>query len=239
MKSTSNRPGLVKRFCDLLGRQHPASGVLDRIARLVVPLPPPMGFAAAGRAAGPNRRNREDDLRKLIHSPFLAQGPMLDATNRGDAPTTEHDPASGSKSVTIHTANWGWWSRLWGTDEDVVMTESGKQLCAPDRYHGMHGTPCLYACGSDTKCPKGTVSGWFWSYKTPVGVIYYVDCCGGTRKSDVWCGWTSENNWCGPWGRTANTGGSQDYNCTLAMPSAVMMTRGISATQFEVVGVDP
>jgi hypothetical protein len=236
MKSMRNRSELVKRFCDLLGRQNSASGFLDRIARWVVPLPPAMDLAAAGPMPAPLRRNRDEELRKLIHGPMLAQGPMLQATNRGDAPDTPHDASEGHATVTINTATW--WDRLWG-GVDTVRTESGTELCAPDRYHGMHGTPCLYAGGSDTKCPKGTVSGWFWSYKTKAGVFYYVDCCGGTQKSDVWCGWTSEDNWCGPWGRTTNTGGSTKYNCTLAMPSSLMMTKGLSSTQFEVVGVDP
>jgi hypothetical protein len=196
-----------------------------------------MDLAAAGAANARPRRNREDDLRRLIHSPLRAQGPMVDQMNHGDAPTTPHAAPTGHQVVTIHTANT--LSRWLGIDSDVVKDETGTELCAPERYHGMHGTPCLYAGGSDILCPKGTVSGWFWSYKTKAGVFYYVDCCGGTKKSDVWCGWTNEYNWCQPWGRAVNTGASQKYNCTLAVPSEVMMTKGVSADKFEVVGVDP
>ena len=237
MKNTRRQSGLIKRFCDRLGRQNLASKFLDRIARWVVPLPQDMGLVAAGSMYAPSRRDGGDDLRKLIHSPFLAQGPGLNWTDHGDAPTTPHDAAVGAATITVNTVSW--WDRLWG-DVDTVRKASGTELCAPDRYHGMHGTPCLYAGGSDLKCPKGTVSGWFWSYKTAVGVYYYVDCCGGKPiAGDVWCGWTSESNWCGAFGRTHNTGASEKYNCTLAIPSALMQTTALSSTEFEVVGVDP
>jgi hypothetical protein len=83
------------------------------------------------------------------------------------------------------------------TEPDETMNEANQKACAEPRYRGMHGRPCRFAGGTDTRCPKGTVSGWFWKYRTPAGVFYYVDCCGATPGGQaVWCTWVDEQNWC-------------------------------------------
>lgn len=229
-------------MCQFLGRQTHFASVLDYIASWIVPLPPPAHGAVAG---GPGLTV---DGRPGLppHVMAMASGPDTrtvtpntdDWTFRGDVPTSPHSSHSGEhrKMAVLYDAPW--W-KFWEEDIVTATVERGADICKQDKYKGMHGSPCQFAGGSDLRCPRGTVSGWFWSYRTPAGVYFYVDCCGGTPRSNpVWCNWTSESNWCFGGGRTQNTGGSTEYNCTLAIPDRLMMTRGVPGKRPEVVGVD-
>jgi hypothetical protein len=228
-----------EQFCRYLGRRIALARLLDRVARWIVPLPPPL---QAGAAAGGSRANSG----LPAHIVAMATGPETrtvtpntdDWTFRGDAPTAPHGAHGGEHRKTRVIYDAPWW-KFWETDIVTTNVERGADICRQDKYRGMHGTPCLYAGGSDIHCPRGTVSGWFWSYRTPAGVYFYVDCCGGAPGANsVWCNWTSENNWCFGGGRTQNTGGSTTYNCTLAIPDSLMVTKLVPGKRPEVVGVD-
>jgi hypothetical protein len=241
MSSQPNKD-IVKWFCDLLGREHVLSEFLDWVARWLVPLP----RIAYGLADGPTFRGHPSERPghtphvELIH---MASGPGTEG-EAPLAPTTPHDVARGraeEPNVIVKL-----WRQLWGTTtsahraDKVEAGAHAKAACAEAKYHGMHGRPCKFTGGSDTKCPPGTVSGWFWRYDTPAGVIYYVDCCGGPIQGahNVWCNWSDEQNWClGP-GRSASRS-ITDYNCTLAIPSDQMTVVTAPDGHLEVFGVDP
>jgi len=173
----------------------------------------------------------------------MAEGPHTSDTDHGKAPTTPHEANQDNVQSPDRP---GFFSELWhmirGTShlhkKEQADKLAGNHGCEDQRYHGMHGRPCRFAGGTDLKCPPGTTSGWFWSYETAVGRIFYVDCCGGTPKGAVWCNWTQEINWCVALGRAANAG-IDKYNCTLAIPDNLMKTRDLGNNKFEVVGVDP
>jgi hypothetical protein len=103
--------------------------------------------------------------------------------------------------------------------------------CYPMKYRGMHGRPCKYVSGSDESCPHGTEVGYFWKYETPVGVYYYVDCCGRETTSSVWCNWCKEPNWC--LGKGGNI-----YTCTMAIAqnNLRMGADGFPSTDYIPVG---
>jgi hypothetical protein len=146
--------------------------------------------------------------------------------NTGDRP--------GVWDIIFHPLDHEQHKRSW----DTAHTVHG---CSEARYHGMHGRPCKYEGGSDSKCPAGTFSGWYWSYDCPgVGKVYYVDCCGGgTPTNSVWCNWTQEANWCLGYGRAARqTPPNMKYFCTLSILDRDMRTTAVPGG-FEVVGADP
>jgi len=101
----------------------------------------------------------------------------------------------------------------------VPIASPHSSECNKLRYRGMHGTPCEYNGGSERKCPPDTISGYWWTYDVPgLGVVYFVDCCGGANHEmassvSVWCSWSNEPNWCG--GRGKNI-----YTCTIALTHA-------------------
>jgi hypothetical protein len=225
MRHRSPRGDWVRRLCDRLGRQTFTSGFLDWVASWFLPqasqplaMRPPVGEASLGLTA------------------LMAQGPLTtppqSPTYHGTAPTTPGDPNQDNVRADdrpgIFSAIWHWFS---GTSHQAKKDQAdrlaGKDGCQDPRYHGMHGRPCRFAGGTDLKCPPGTTSGWFWSYDTPAGRIFYVDCCGGTPQGAVWCNWTQETNWCVGWGR-ASQAGITAYNCT----------RDLGGGRYEVVGVD-
>lgn len=232
----------IERMCDFLGRYTRFAAILDYVASWIVPLPRPAHNAVAGMPGV----SSTGDLDLPAHVIAMASGPETRTTTpnsvdwpfRGDSPTTPQKSHEGEhrKMAVVYDAPW--W-KFWEDDVTAPTVQRGVDLCTQDKYRGMHGTPCLYAGGSDLRCPRGTVSGWFWSYRTPAGVYFYVDCCGGTpRNNPVYCHWTAENNWCYGGGRAQNSGRSLDYNCTLAIPDNLMMTRGVPGKRPEVVGVD-
>jgi hypothetical protein len=129
-----------------------------------------------------------------FHAPLLA-------VNAGPEPPTQEAPTVSSEK----------------------MDGSSLKECADPKYRGMHGRPCKFAGGTDARCPKGTVSGWFWKYRTPAGVFYYVDCCGATPGAQpVWCTWADEPNWC--LGYTATEG-----KTIVATSGVLMVTSPITA----------
>jgi hypothetical protein len=238
MKRRHGRDSLVIALCNYLGRQNFAARVLDLVARLIPS--PPLRPAYVGMGGSFLARRLSGLHRKIDWAldarPMLMARPTQPFAEYGLAPSTPHEP---HRSTTEDP----WWSFLWFYDHSAQKRADlghAKAICSDLKYRGMHGRPCKHAGGTDTKCPAGSVSGWFWSYETPAGRIYYVDCCGGTPSSNkVWCNWTSEPNWCLGYGRAHNAGGISDYNCTLAILEADMDVRTISPGQYEVVGVDP
>jgi hypothetical protein len=226
----------VRRLSARLGRQTRLSNLLDWVAARTVKLPAMPRVAFAG---GP----KMDDL---LHAPKqMATGPgAQDAAYVRPAPTTPHaEPLGGSGPWTPTEP---WWDIFLGpaaiiahrARKGAANKAHAKAACAPEKYHGMHGMPCAYAGGTDLKCPAGTISGYWWTYKISTGVIYYIDCCGGTQKGTVWCNWTEEDNWCRGAGRAVNQGASLEYNCTLAVPDSLMKTATVG-TGLEAVDVDP
>ncbi len=234
MKRREQSDGWVARLCNWLGRQTRLAPFLDWVAGWFMPrVAWRVGGLPAPRLTGP--------------TVWKAQGPLTTPngdcqTCRNAAPTTpgeaNQDNVQSPDRPGVLSEIWHW---IWGTShqakKDEADRKAGKGGCADPKYHGMHGRPCRFAGGSDLKCPAGTTSGWFWSYETPVGRFFYVDCCGGTPQGSVWCNWTQEANWCMVWGKAANAGIS-DYNCTLAIPDSLMKTRDIGGGKYEVVGVD-
>lgn len=234
---------LVKRLCDLLGRQHFAARFLDQIAQWIAPTTlRPLLHGAGATPAGLNSR-QQPESQDLGTEPMLmaALAPGSPDPARGMAPSTPHAPHAGRSPNRP-----GFWSWLFSSSSDhsrrktIADQQHAMTSCADPKYRGMHGRPCKFAGGSDNKCPRGTTSGWFWSYETSAGRVYYVDCCGGTpdTTNNVWCNWTAEPDWCLHWGRAANlrvTG----YNCTLAILDADMRTAQLSPGVYEVSGVDP
>jgi len=248
---------LVRRACDWLGRQNRFSSFLDWAASWAVPTAPHLILSAPGVGDTPEAR--------WMRPVLMATGPDLDITDGGlvrDAPSTPHlsqgaydvnqDPAqpgySGAPRTSSGTALGAHDRSKWQARMDHSPT-----ACNEDKYKGMHGRPCKYAGGTDAKCPTGTLAGWFWRYKTPVGVYYYVDCCGKKVISNVWCNWTSEANWCiaagsnhGYAAKRALTDDTwETYTCTLAIPDGHMKTvmdtassEGKTVTQYHVKGLD-
>jgi hypothetical protein len=236
--SDRRRPDWMTRFCALLGRPHALSGFLDWVGRWLIPPPPRVAYAGPGRpaagAGGP----------PLPFEPMLmATGPATD----GPAPPAPTTPHEGHDIQVDEPSGWSKaWEFIWswgGTthhDQKKKDAQHAKAACSESKYHGMHGRPCKYAGGADTKCPAGTVSGWFWRYNTPAGVIYYVDCCGSgaATANKVWCNWSNEINWCLGAGR-ASAKGISHYFCTLAIPDADMKVVTTGTGGYEVAGVDP
>jgi hypothetical protein len=233
---------VVIRFCNFLGRQTAASGALDWVASWFLPrVRWGAGVLPAGGATGPDIW--------LAKGPYATPGSNC-PTCRDKAPDTPGKPNRDDVQAEDRPGLWSrivhWWR---GTShqakKDQADRMAGKGGCDDPKYHGMHGRPCRFAGGSDLKCPPGSKSGWFWSYETPVGRIFYVDCCGGTPKGSVWCNWTSEADWCVSLGQTfgrwmVEGGYDRDaYNCTLAIPDSQMETQDVGGGKFKVVGVDP
>jgi hypothetical protein len=175
----------------------------------------------------------------------MAIGPMPE-NHHGNAPNSPEAP--NQDYVVNDTGDRpGWWNWLWHTsgEHDRSKREWDAKHsvhgCLDPKYHGMHGRPCKFEGGSDTKCPSGTVSGWYWSYDCPgVGKVYYVDCCGSRPlQKTVWCNWTQEANWCLGLGRAARQAPpAERYVCTLSILDRDMRTTAVPGG-FEVVGVDP
>ena len=198
------RQSRMESFVEWMGRRHTVGMWMDGISRLFLPRFAQPAWAGAG-------------IR-----PNGIGGPVFQAPHAPSTPHCQHgDPTcEGGPSF---------WSAVW----EAVLTqhvthydrkeanfkksvEASTGVCALPQYHGMHGRPCAWAGGSDKHCPAGTVGGWYWSYETALGVICYVDCCGGRALGNIWCNWTSEQNWClaGKAGSSGNTA----YTCTLAIP---------------------
>lgn len=201
MNHTDGHSTLIKRFCDWMGREHHFSGLLDWVARQVVgEFRPPLVWSGAFSGPPLSRAKASDDY-DLIHAPMHSEGGLPEFIIRGvqHALDSVGDVAT-RVSERMHQA----------------AKDAEKNACKNPKYSGMHGSPCLFAGGSDTKCPKGTVGGWFWAKSTAVGTIYYADCCGGSVSSSVWCDNSSEPNWCLGAGRAARQG-IVKYACTVAL----------------------
>ena len=200
---------IIVDLCTFLGRHNVWSRWLDRCAGWILITTP-----AAAPAIGPPRY-------------LMGSGPGTD--DEGSvlpAPASPHAGPTGSYEQPDDS----WWlARLLNWSKTVHASTA----CSEAKYHGMHGTPCRFAGGTDLKCPSGTVSGWFWRYKTSVGVIYYVDCCGKNPTSGApWCNWTNEPNWC--LGGKAAARGISQYTCTLTIPAASMRVNGSG----QIIGAD-
>ncbi|MGI8638679.1 MAG: hypothetical protein ACR2MG_01820 [Pyrinomonadaceae bacterium] len=242
MKNESKRQGVIKSLCLYLGRQNIASDFLDYISSWLFLQP---AFAFSGNGKFPLPKYKEKTEEKLAKSkPVMMARPTAphNGMDGRAAPTTggAHRGALRSEEVSPWRVIFGLPGIIWHLVEKDKAGKHKTAPCSDPKYRGMHGQPCKFAGGSDTKCPSGTTSGWFWSYEVPsFGRIYYVDCCGaGGSASDVWCEWTSEPDWCNGWGRAANNGIS-GYNCTLAILEVDMNVVDLAGGKYEVRGVDP
>jgi hypothetical protein len=223
-----------------MAEQHLLARSIDWIAGLVVS--PRMQTALATAMPAPRAPRSDDFMGPLL----MATGPQLDATYHGGAPATPAQPSTDRVPYDAGDRP-GIWDFIWHPFDHARRKQEydrthTRAACNEAQYHGMHGRPCKYEGGSDTKCPSGTVSGWFWSYDVPgLGRVYYVDCCGGgTPSNRVWCNWTSENNWCMVWGNAANQSPPiTKYFCTLAIREANMQTVDLGGGRYQVAGVDP
>jgi hypothetical protein len=242
MKKESKRQGVIKSLCLYLGRQNIASDFLDYISNRLF-LKPALAFNGVGTLSLPKHKEKTEE--KLAKSrPIMMARPTAphsgsDGRAAPTSPGGAHRGAARSEDVTPWRLILGIPGVLWHLSEKEKANKNKKVPCADPKYRGMHGQPCKFAGGSDTKCPKGTTSGWFWSYEVPgFGRIYYVDCCGvGGSASDIWCEWTSEPDWCNGWGRAVNNGVS-GYNCTLAILEDDMNVTKLGESKYEVSGVD-
>ncbi len=231
------KEGLVERFCMYLGRQNFASEILDYLSRFLFPQSP-FGFEMAG--AMPMRvlkRENESEIRRRRGLVLMAV-PAGTENFHGDAPLVPHDGHTQPALKEIFP--WRWLLGPLGFvlhEKEKAAAKHASAACSDPLYKGMHGAPCLFEGGTNNKCPKGTVSGWWWSYEVPgKGRIYYVDCCGGSPKHEVYCNWTNEANWCYGMGRAA-TKGITEYNCTLAILEADMNVVKVGSG-YEVGGAD-
>jgi hypothetical protein len=245
MNNRKNRQGILERFCQFLGRQHFASDFLDAISNWLL-LQQAFAFDGNYNFGLPIRKAKTVDK---LAGPQIVQMARPTQWHNGADPNGRTAPsvpggtnqgAPRSESIfpwryIVGPLGWFWHERA----KSQAKKNPTVVPCSDAKYHGMHGQPCKFAGGSDTKCPVGTTSGWFWAYDVPsLGRMYYVDCCGiGGSASDVWCEWTSEPDWCNGWGRAHNKGIS-GYNCTLAIPEADMNVVDLGGGNYEVGGVD-
>src|SRR5262249_19058960 len=174
------------------------SGFLDWIARWIVP-PPRLAFSGVGAAPTAQGASELPDQSPEHPGPQIV---MMDDSLRGtrwgkgDDNPGGHGPPAPPKPWHEH----GYPDPTSGPAPPAAFIAESKKKCNYYRLEGMHGRPCRSlpgAGGSDTKCPTGTVSGWFWKYDVPAyGTVYYVDCCGKSISGGVWCNWSKEQNWC-------------------------------------------
>lgn len=230
----NNKKGIIERLCQYLGRQNFASDFLDYFAGRMFSTP---AFAYGGLGEMPTTARQKNNIKDILPAakPILMARPPSGAANfRGDAPTRPHNShEQPSPDVTYIP----WLGPVIHAMRKAKAAHASK-ACSEPLYRGMHGAPCKFEGGSDNKCPKGTVSGWWWSYEVKgKGRIYYVDCCGGTPKHTVFCNWSAEPNWCSGLGK-AQAAGIFQYNCTLAISEADMKVKQVGSN-YEVEGVDP
>jgi hypothetical protein len=243
MKRESKRKGIIERLCYYLGRQNFASDFLDTISNwlFLQPVPAFNGFGLPSNSKLPKHKT-DNDWNKGTALMMSRPTAWHAGSDGRQANPTPLEPNKGTpRPETIIPWRWligplGW---FWHEDAKKEAKKHAPAPCSDMKYHGMHGQPCKFAGGTDNKCPKGTVSGWFWAYEVPgLGRIYYVDCCGTSGdKSDVWCNWSSEPNWCMVYGRAQNQGVSK-YNCTLAISESDMNVVDLGGGKYEVGGVD-
>lgn len=229
--------GIIERLCKYLGRQNLATGLLDFIGNRMFPQ---TQFAYGGISSALIPTNKQESLNDSLSKPLLMARPPAGTENfRGPAPTSPHKGHTQPAPITLPTLLS--FIPIIGPvlhQEAKTASQHASKACADPLYKGMHGAPCKYEGGSDNKCPKGTVSGWWWSYEVPgKGRIYYVDCCGGSPTHSVFCNWSSEPNWCYGYGK-AQAAGIGKYNCTLAILEADMKVKAVGSG-YEVEGVDP
>lgn len=235
---------LVARVCQWLGRRNRLSDFLDWVASWSVPVGSRLILTAPG-ADFPG-----DHLAALPI--FMATGPDLALVDGGtvrDAPSAPR-LAQGASSESEVPGNVAYVHPTNSHDKSKLLARLAHSAtaCADAKYHGMHGRPCSSIGGSDLKCPRGTTAGWFWRYKTPAGIYYYVDCCGKAVAGNVWCNWTNEANWCIAAGSDHGYAAKRNletYTCTLAISDASMKTvkdfissGGRSAAVYHVLNAD-
>jgi hypothetical protein len=250
---------LIKRFCDYMGRPHFAARLIDWIAiPWILPpdaLPEFVGVSGLRRPVPPD--DVEDELRRS--EPMAIVGPGAEdhhwppsnrkPCTRSDGTSEVSDdniPEDRAKQLADRP---GFWSRLFHSTPEHNKRKANwdathfHHVCNDDLYYGMHGRPCKFEGGSDTKCPVGTVSGWFWSYDCPnIGKVFYVDCCSKNdlpTTSRVYCNNSCEVSWCWGNGRAHHTGNMEHYICTLSILDIAMRTRDLGGGSYEVDGVDP
>jgi hypothetical protein len=215
MNHTKRGSTFVKRFCAWMGRENFLSQPLDWISRWAVNLPEPLAWSVPQGFQLPDMRGGKDPV----------QGPVmfLDFITRGVERAVNALEEVGSEVQR----------RVREAAKEAGKATPAANPCKEEKYSGMHGSPCKYNSGSDVKCPVGTISGYWWVRTTKVGEIYYVDCCGGTQTSSVWCDNSAEPNWC--LGGKAAKAGRTKYTCTLALPKSQVKLD----SNYELVGVDP
>jgi hypothetical protein len=224
MRDRTRGDGLVKWFCDRMGRRHALADFLDRVARWLLPPPPQLAAGGVGAlpAAGASVEAPAPDVTEPLvvrYDDDGSKGWAKREHRRGDA----NPGGKGPKAPTYPWFNHGY---VDPADPPPFDVADSKKQCRFYRLTGMHGRPCRsipHAGGSDTKCPTGTVGGWFWKYDVPAyGTVFYVDCCGKSIAGGVWCNWSKEANWCVT-GKAASTPGLEMdgttplYTCTLAL----------------------
>jgi hypothetical protein len=242
MKKQSKQTNLVEKLCQFLGRNNFASEFLDYVSSWLFPLPTAFANSSFGAMPMPKFRKNEKDIILEMQKPIMMARPPSGTENfRGAAPTKPHEahdqPAPAAPNINPMIS----WIPIIGPILHYGIKKAAEHAsvpCSDPLYRGMHGAPCKFEGGSDNKCPKGTVSGWWWSYEVPgKGRIYYVDCCGGNPTHTVFCNWSAEPNWCMGLGKAAAQG-IYEYNCTLAILEADLNVKAVGSG-YEVVGVDP
>lgn len=248
MKSKKNKTGFVEKLCQFLGRNNFASEFLDYVSSWLFPPPTAMAYHGSVRMPVPNFPKDHADKFLGKQKPIMMARPPSGTENfRGNAPTSPH--AGHTQPSPVTSPSLLSFVPIIGPLLHRSLKEASQhasKACADPLYRGMHGAPCKFEGGTDNKCPKGSVSGWWWAYEVPgKGRIYYVDCCGGNPTHAVFCNWTSEPNWCVGYGK-ASPLNIQDYNCTLAILESDMKVKAVtvgsgssSYTNYEVEGVDP
>lgn len=241
------KENVIERLCKYLGRQNSIAKFLDYLANYMFPTADFSQIGVGQTFYG--MQNVEDEDVNLAKPILMARPPAGLENFHGEAPINPHSAHEGVRyrippptiidRLTMQVRQSRSRDLARASRETSRSVEHASAICANPLYRGMHGMPCSQAGGTDNMCPRGTVSGWYWSYEVPtIGRVYYVDCCGGNPNHHTFCNWTSEPNWCLGHGRAAAQG-IQSYHCTLAIREADLNVVSNGSGGYIVSGVDP
>ena len=163
--------GIIERFCMYLGRHHIVSDFLDYFSQFLF-TPSQLAFSGlGGMPISLKKKANDSDILGHKGQILMSRPPGGSDNFHGNARTTPSHKHGYDDEPTR-----GFWEWLFGDgvahdrlkNRDKASQKHSPAPCSDVKYRGMHGRPCLFAGGTDNMCPKGSVSGWWWSYEVPV-----------------------------------------------------------------------